>query len=75
LFAECEACEAALEEAYIQFAGAEAAPALPKPNVDDAITRLETAVAAARRVEARLRNIDSSDEVYLAAGENEKSKI
>jgi hypothetical protein len=69
LFAECEACEAALEEAYMQFAGAEAALALPKPNVDDAITRLETAVAAARRVEERLRNIDGSDRVYLAAGE------
>ena len=74
LFAECEACEAALEEAYMQFAGAEAAQVLPKPNVDDAITRLETAVAAARRVETRLRNIDSGDAVYLAAGENEKSK-
>jgi len=74
LFAECEACEAALEEAYMQFAGAETAPVLPKPNVDDAITRLETAVTAARRVEARLRNIDSGDQVYLAAGENEKSK-
>jgi hypothetical protein len=72
LFAECEACEAALEEAYMQFAGAEAATVLPKPNVDDAITRLETAVAAARRVEARLRNIDSGDQVYLAVGENEK---
>lgn len=75
LFAECEACEAALEEAYMQFAGAEAAQVLPKPNVDDAIIRLETAVAAARRVETRLRNIDSGDEVYLAEGENEKSKI
>lgn len=74
LFAECEACEAALEEAYMQFAGAEAAQILPKPNVDDAITRMETAVAAARRVESRLRNIDSGDEVYLTAGENEKSK-
>ena len=72
LFAECEACEAALEEAYMQFAGAEAAPVLPKPNVDDAITRLETAVAAARRVEARLRNIDNGDQIYLAMGENEK---
>jgi hypothetical protein len=74
LFAECEACEAALEEAYMQFAGAETAQALPKPNVDDAITRLETAVAAARRVEARLRNVDRGDEVYLAAGETEKNK-
>lgn len=74
LFAECEACEAALEEAYMQFAGAEAAKVLPKPNVDDAITRLETAVAAARRVETRLRNIDNGDQVYLAVGENEKSK-
>lgn len=74
LFAECEACEAALEEAYMQFAGAEAAQVLPKPNVDDAITRLETAVAAARRVEARLRHMDSGDEVYLAAGANEKNK-
>jgi len=72
LFAECEACEAALEEAYMQFAGAETAHALPKPNVDDAITRLETAVTAARRVEARLRHVDSGDEAYLAAGENEK---
>ena len=72
LFAECEACEAALEEAYMQFAGAEAAQVLPKPNVDDAITRLETAVTAARRVEARLRNIGSGDEVYLSAGQNEK---
>jgi len=70
LFAECEACEAALEEAYMQFAGAETAQALPKPNVDDAITRLETAVAAARRVEARLRHVDSGDEVYLAAGKS-----
>lgn len=74
LFAECEACEAALEEAYMQFAGAEAAQVLPKPNVDDAITRLETAVAAARRVEARLRHMDSGDEVYLTAGANEKNK-
>ena len=73
LFAECEACEAALEEAYMQFAGAETAQALPKPNVDDAITRLETAVAAARRVEARLRNADRGDEVYLAAGQPQQS--
>jgi len=73
LFAECEACEAALEEAYMQFAGAETAQVLPKPNVNDAITRLETAVAAARRVEARLRNVDRGDEVYLAAGQPQKS--
>lgn len=74
LFAECEACEAALEEAYMQFAGAEAAQVLPTPNVDDAITRLETAVAAARRVEARLRNMNSGDAIYLSAGANEKSQ-
>jgi hypothetical protein len=67
LFAESEACEAGLENAYMQFAGAEATKALPKPNVDDAITRLENAVVAARRVERRLRHIDSGDEVYLAA--------
>jgi hypothetical protein len=72
LFAESEACEASLEEAYMQFAGAESAPALPKPNVDNAITRLETAVAAARRVETRIRNMQAEDEIYLAAGEQAK---
>jgi hypothetical protein len=69
LFAEAEACEAGLEEAYMQFAGAESTTSLPKPNVDDAITRLETAVAAARRVETRIRNMQADDEVYLTAGE------
>ncbi len=69
LFAEAEACEASLEEAFMQFAGAESAKALPRPNVDDAITRLETAVAAARRVETRIRNMHADDEAYLTAGE------
>jgi hypothetical protein len=69
LFAEAEACEASLEEAYMQFAGAESAAALPKANVDNAITRLETAVAAARRVETRIRNMSAADEIYLAASE------
>lgn len=69
LFAEAEACEASLEEAYMQFAGAESALTLPKANVDNAITRLETAVAAARRVETRIRNMSAADEIYLAAGE------
>jgi chromosome segregation ATPase len=68
LFAESEACEASLEEAYMQFAGAESAVALPKSHVDNAITRLETAVAAARRVETRIRNMQGEDEIYLAAG-------
>jgi hypothetical protein len=72
LFAEAEACEASLEEAYMQFAGAESAGALPKSNVDNAITRLETAVAAARRVETRIRNMQAEDDVYLAAGEKTK---
>lgn len=69
LFAEAEACEASLEEAYMQFAGAESAVALPKSNVDNAITRLETAVAAARRAETRIRNMQADEEVYLKAGE------
>ncbi len=69
LFTESETCEASLEQAYMQFAGAEAAKALPKTNVDDAITRLETAVAAARRVETRIRNMSAADEIYLAASE------
>jgi hypothetical protein len=69
LFAESEACEASLEEAYLQFASAESIRAVPQPNVDDAITRLERAVAAARRVETRIRNQQTGDEVYLAAGE------
>ncbi|MCI0693327.1 hypothetical protein L0337_15145 [candidate division KSB1 bacterium] len=69
LFAEAEACEASLEEAYMQFAGAESAVALPKSNVDNAITRLETAVAAARRVETRIKNMSAADEIYLAASE------
>jgi hypothetical protein len=69
LFVEAEACEAGLDEAYMQFAGAETTKTLPKSNVDDAITRLETAVAAARRVETRIRNIQAGDEIYLAAGE------
>jgi hypothetical protein len=69
LFAEAEACEASLEEAYMQFAGAESATTLPKSNVDTAITRLETAVAAARRVETRIRNMSAADEIYLAASE------
>jgi chromosome segregation ATPase len=69
LFAEAEACEASLEEGYMQFAGAESTVALPKSNVDNAITRLETAVAAARRVETRIRNMQAGDEVYLTAGE------
>jgi len=69
LFAEAEACEASLEEAYMQFAGAESAVALPKPNVDNAITRLETAVTAARRVETRIRNMNAADEIYLAASQ------
>lgn len=69
LFVEAEACEAGLDEAYMQFAGAETAKALPKSNVDDAITRLERAVTAARRVETRIRNMQAGDEVYLTAGE------
>jgi hypothetical protein len=69
LFAEAEACEASLEEAYMQFAGAESTVALPKSNVDTAITRLETAVAAARRVETRIRSMSAADEIYLAASE------
>jgi hypothetical protein len=69
LFTEAEACEASLEEAYMQFAGAESVVALPKSNVDNAITRLETAVAAARRVETRIRNMNAADEIYLAASE------
>jgi hypothetical protein len=69
LIAEAEACEASLEEAYMQFAGAESATVLPKSNVDNAITRLETAVAAARRVETRIRNLQAKDDIYLAAGE------
>jgi hypothetical protein len=69
LFAESEACEASLEEAYMQFAGAEAAQSLPRPNVDNAITRLERAVSAAQRVEARIRTMQAEDEVYLAVGE------
>lgn len=69
LFAESEACEASLEEAYLQFASAESIKSVPQPNVDDAITRLERAVAAARRVETRIRNQQTGDEVYLAAGE------
>jgi hypothetical protein len=73
LFAEAEACEASLEEAYMQFAGAEAAKALPKPHVDNAITRLERAVAAAQRVETRIRNAEANDEIYLAAGQHGKN--
>jgi len=69
LFAEAEACEASLEEAYMQFAGAEAAKSLPKPNVDNAITQLERAVTAARRVETRIRHAEANDEMYLAAAE------
>jgi len=69
LLAEAEACEASLEEAYMQFAGAESAVALPKSNVDNAITRLETAVAAARRVETRIRKMSAADDIYLAASE------
>lgn len=71
LLAESEACEASLEEAYMQFAGAESATALPKSNVDNAITRLETAVAAARRVETRIKNMSAADEIYLAASEKD----
>jgi hypothetical protein len=57
----------------MQFAGAESATTLPKSNVDNAITRLETAVSAARRVETRIRNMQTQDEIYLSAGGREKA--
>ena len=71
LFAEAEACEASLEEAYMQFAGAGSTlhGAATKQNMDDSISRLERAVAAARRVENRIRNQQAEEAVYLAAGE------
>jgi hypothetical protein len=69
LFAEAEACEAGLEDAYIQFAGAETNASLPPKHIDDATSRLERAVTAARRVEASIRNRQAEDNVYLAAGE------
>jgi hypothetical protein len=53
----------------MQFAGAGATQSLPKPNVDDAITRLERAVSAAHRVETRIRTMQAGDDVYLAVGE------
>jgi hypothetical protein len=73
LFAESEACEASLEDAYMQFAGVEAKTPLRQSHIDDATSRLERAVAAARRVETAIRNQQAQDEVYLSAGETEKA--
>ena len=70
LFAESEALEAALENSYLE------AVVLKSPEAmlgqGQAASALERAVAAARRVEDRLRGVDQAkdEEIYLTAGED-----
>lgn len=74
LLAESEVLESALETTYLE------AVELQSPEVffsrGQAAVELERAVAAARRVEDRLRQMGrppAEDDVYLAAGERQKS--
>ena len=74
LFAESEALESALESTYLEAVDLKGSGALLGQG--QAASALERAVAAARRVEDRLRAVDTpsrDDDVYLTAGERSES--
>ncbi len=70
LFAESEALESALESSYLEAVDLKSPDAMLGQG--QAASALERAVAAARRVEDRLRGVDEKrkdEEIYLTAGE------
>lgn len=72
LLAESEVLESALESTYLEAVDLGSAEAIFTRG--ESASRLERAVAAARRVEERLRNLGQptrEDKIYLAAGEGE----